>query len=155
MTVRNILVPSFWSDVAGIIVAVSATKLGSPSAMALAMTAYSPAARASRMHQNRPFFNRWPRLDTPSSYVTGPPQEPWARSTPSPAPDHVHVVHRTNPVQPCGARSAATQSTADRSRLFFRKTLPLSRNQCVLHFYSKQFLFNPIFIRFSPYSFRK
>ena len=47
MTVRNILVPSFWSDMAGIIVAVSATELESPLAMALAATAYSLVARAS------------------------------------------------------------------------------------------------------------
>ena len=97
MTVHNILVPSFWSDVAGIIVVVSTAKLDSLPAMALAIAAYSPMARASRMHQNRPFLNRWPRLDTPSSYVTGPPQEPWARSTPSLALVHMHVVHHTNP----------------------------------------------------------
>ena len=50
MTVRNILVPSFWSDMAGIIVAVSATELDSPLAMALAVAAYSSAVRASWMH---------------------------------------------------------------------------------------------------------
>ena len=47
MIVRNNLVPSFWSDVAGIVVAVSAAELGSPLAMALAAAAYSPVARAS------------------------------------------------------------------------------------------------------------
>ena len=57
---------------------------------------------------HRPFLDWWPRLGTPSGYVTGPPREPWTRSTPSPTPVHIHVVHRTNPTQPRGVQSAAT-----------------------------------------------
>ena len=42
MTVRHILVPSFWSYVAGIAVAASATELDSPPAKALATRVVFP-----------------------------------------------------------------------------------------------------------------
>jgi hypothetical protein len=112
-----ISMPSDRLSMAGIAVPAMCRRVGSPPAMASAVTVIFSDGSLPLSCVHRLIHSRGPRLDTPLGCVTGPPDGPWTRPTVPATPVHSigggpsQPQRATCPLMSASA-SALTQATA-------------------------------------------